>query len=45
MTLWRFHLARSVIHFGIRLMPSGRAKAELFQLLDCWATKVRSTVA
>lgn len=36
----RFLLGRALIHLGLRVLPSGRVKSELYQLIDEWATTV-----
>lgn len=45
MRMLRYHLGRSLVHAGIRVMPSGRVKSELYALIDHWSTKVRDTIA
>lgn len=44
MRLWRFRIGRALIHAGLRIMPEGRVRSELYGLMDQWATKVRDTV-
>ena len=41
---WRYCVARILIHTGLRVMPQGRAKGELYSLIDQWATHVQHTV-
>lgn len=43
-SLVRYHVGRWLIHAGLRAMPPGRARSELFALLDQWATKVRQSL-
>lgn len=41
---FRFWIGRALIHAGLRVMPQGRVKAELYNLIDQWVTHVRTTV-
>lgn len=36
----RFQLGRALIHIGLRVLPAGRVRSELYQLIDEWATRV-----
>lgn len=40
----RCRVANALFALGISVLPSGRARAELVQLLDLWRTKVERTV-
>jgi hypothetical protein len=40
----RISLGRTIIHFGLRVLPGGRVRSELYQLIDEWATKVLKTI-
>ncbi len=40
----RFSLGREFIAIGIAIMPSGRAKRELTQILKDWSAHVRRSV-
>lgn len=42
--LIRFSLGRALIHLGLSVMPEGRARSELYQLLELWGTKIRADV-
>lgn len=42
--LWRYYAGRTVIHLGLRLLPSGRVRSELYQLIDVWASGVRKAL-
>ena len=41
----RFWLGRTLIHAGLHVMPQGRVKAELYNLIDQWATQVQAALA
>lgn len=36
----RYTLGRWLVHFGLRIMPAGRVRSELYTLLDGWSTRV-----
>ncbi len=36
----RYWLGRHLVHLGLRVMPQGRARSELFRLFDEWGTRV-----
>lgn len=38
--LVRFALARSIIHFGLRVMPAGRSRREITWMLRQWSLHV-----
>ena len=38
--LLRFQVGRFIIHSGMRVLPPGRVRSELYKLIDEWATKV-----
>jgi hypothetical protein len=40
----RFALGRHCVHLGLRIMPPGRVRSELLQLMDTWCTKVNRTI-
>lgn len=40
----RFWLARVMIHAGLHVMPKGRAKAKLTEILWRWGDNVRAFV-
>jgi len=43
--IWlRYIVGRWFVHAGLAIMPCGRARSELYQLLELWGTKVRETV-
>ena len=44
MSLLRYTIGRALIVAGIRVMPPGRARSELFALLDVWTTNVRRQI-
>ena len=44
-SLFRFRVARTLIHAGLRAMPEGRARRELTDLLWEWGRYVADTVA
>lgn len=41
----RFALSRALIHFALKIMPSGRSRAELSALFWTWNMKVQATLA
>jgi len=41
MSLLRHRIGRWLLIAGLRVMPKGRARSELFALMDQWTTKVR----
>ena len=41
----RFTIGRAMIHAGLRILPQGRVRSELFTLVEIWATKVRDEIA
>lgn len=44
MRLFRFWLGRHLIHAGLHILPKGRARAELYYLLNNWGRHVVDTV-
>lgn len=42
---WRHHLARWMIHVGLKIMLPGRSRQELTEMLWVWNMKVHATVA
>jgi len=44
MRLLRFAIGRMLIHAGLKVMPPGRVRSELFQQFELWSTKVRNHV-
>jgi hypothetical protein len=40
----RYRVGRAVVHLGLRIMPAGRSRSELYQLFDIWASHVRLAV-
>lgn len=42
--LRRYAIGRAVMHFGLRLMPSGRAKSELLVILYTWGANVAEEI-
>ena len=40
----RFYFGRELIEIGIAIMPSGRAKRELTQMLEDWTEHVYRTI-
>jgi len=42
--IYRFLIGRELIVLGIALMPTGRAKRELTQMLEDWTAHVRQTI-
>lgn len=36
----RYTIGRWLVHLGLRIMPAGRVRSELYTLLDEWATRV-----
>jgi hypothetical protein len=45
MNLVRFAVGRWLVHLGIAIMPDGRPRRELRQLLIAWGIKVKAIVA
>lgn len=45
MQLWRYAIGRALIHLGLRVMPAGRVRSELYALIDVWASDVRRLLA
>ena len=43
--LWRYALGRHLIHLGIKVLPAGRVRQELTEILWAWNVKVRATLA
>lgn len=44
MKLVRFTVGRFLVHAGLRLMPHGRARAELFVLFNHWGKMVMKEI-
>lgn len=44
MRLVRFAIGRALIQAGLGALPPGRARSELYQLIDVWGTSVRATI-
>lgn len=44
MRMLRFHIGRSLIVAGLKVMPQGRVRSELSSLLDIWSTNVYRTL-
>lgn len=42
MRMFRFAIGRALIHTGLRIMPPGRVRSELFQMLELWGSRVRT---
>lgn len=42
MTVFRFWLGRALIHAGIGVMPQGRVRRELEEILWAWSDKVEA---
>lgn len=40
----RFWLGRHLIHIGLRVMPQGPVRAELYNLLDQWGTRMLAAI-
>jgi hypothetical protein len=40
----RFAIGRWVMHWGLRVMPKGRSRQELTQILKSWSRHVMETV-
>jgi len=36
----RFRIGRFIIHSGMRVLPPGKVRSDLYQLIDEWATRV-----
>lgn len=45
MRLVRYRLGVAVMLLGMRILPPGRVRSELFQMIDLWSTQVRIAVA
>jgi hypothetical protein len=41
----RYTLGRWLVHLGLRIMPAGRIRSELYTLLDEWGTRVYAELA
>jgi hypothetical protein len=41
----RYRIGRWLVHFGLWIMPSGRARTELYTLFSRWGRDVISEVA
>ena len=41
----RFWLSRVLIHAGLRVLPQGRMKSELYNLIYQWAIQVQAALA
>ncbi len=41
----RFAIGRALIHAGLRVMPHGRPRRELTEMMTAWGVKVRAIVA
>ena len=39
MRMFRFAIGRALMHAGLRVMPPGRVRSELFQMLELWGTR------
>lgn len=44
MRLFRFWLGRHLIHLGIRAMPPGPARNEIYNILAVWGVRVMRAV-
>lgn len=45
MRLFRFRLGRFFLHLGLRILPPGRVRSELYALMDQWSSKVMTTIS
>jgi len=45
MKMLRYRIAVALLHLGLNVMPAGRARSELYTLMDQWSTKVAKTLA
>jgi len=44
-SLFRFWLGREIANFGFSVMPAGRVRDELTELLSAWSRSVRAEIA
>lgn len=42
--LLRFRIGRFIIHSGMSILPRGRVRSDLYQLIDEWATRVYKVI-
>lgn len=40
----RFAIGRQLIHAGLRVLPRGRVKDEIYNLLAAWGNEVRAAI-
>lgn len=45
MCVWRYRVGRWLVHFGLWIIPSGRARTELYALFYQWGRDVLLEVA
>lgn len=39
-----FTIGRALIHLGLACMPRGRARSELYQMMELWGTRARAAI-
>lgn len=45
MRTMRFHIGRALMHLGLRVLPPGRCRQELTELMWVWNVRVMSALA